>query len=56
MAAVAAYGLDFGAVDVVEDTVGRCYVLEVNLRPGLNKDMVLYYAERIVEAAKAALL
>lgn len=54
VAAVTAYGLDFGAVDVLEATDGVCYVLEVNLRPGLNDDMVQYYAEQFIAAAKAA--
>jgi hypothetical protein len=51
--AVAEYGLDFGAVDVLQDVNGDCYVLEVNLRPGLNEDMVIYYATKMAEAAKA---
>lgn len=53
LAAVAAYGLDFGAVDVLEDSEGACYVLEVNLRPGLNEEMADYYAQKIAAAARA---
>lgn len=36
VAAVAAVGLDFGAVDIIwNETQNRCYVLEVNTAPGL---------------------
>lgn len=34
--AVAACGLDFGAVDILEGTDGKFYVLEVNTAPGAN--------------------
>lgn len=46
IAAVAALGLDFGAVDVVwNDRRERAYVLEVNTAPGLEGQTVLDYAE-----------
>jgi hypothetical protein len=54
VAAVRAYGADFGAVDVLGALDGEYYVLEVNLRPGLNDKMVLYYARQIVAAAVAS--
>ncbi len=48
--AVAALGLDFGAVDLIEDK-GKFYVLEVNTAPGIEDEMVPIYAEAIKELA-----
>jgi len=31
---ITALGLDFGAVDIIETSVGECYALEVNTAPG----------------------
>lgn len=42
--AVAALGLDFGAVDVLADDE-NCWVLEVNAAPGLGGTMPAVYAE-----------
>ena len=36
VAAIAALGLDFGAVDIIEGNDGRYYVLEVNTAPGVE--------------------
>lgn len=40
-----ALGLDFGAVDIVQDKKGVLYVLEVNTAPGLEGQTVKNYAE-----------
>lgn len=45
VAAVCALGLDFGAVDLVEDKKGNFYVLEVNTAPGLEGQTLENYAE-----------
>ena len=48
LAAVAALGLDFGAVDVIWNQVhNRAYVLEVNTAPGLEGHTVEVYANAI---------
>lgn len=43
--AVAALGLDFGAVDVIYNQVRGVYVLEVNTAPGLEGRTIRSYAE-----------
>lgn len=45
IASCAAIGLDFGAVDIVEDKNGSFYVLEVNSAPGLEGQTIVKYAE-----------
>lgn len=42
--AVAALGLDFGAVDIIESKDGQFYVLEVNTAPGLEGQTLANYA------------
>jgi hypothetical protein len=51
IAAVKALGLDFGAVDIVEDKQGKCYVLEVNTAPGLEGVTIPLYATGLKELA-----
>lgn len=43
VAACTALGLDFGAVDIVEDKHGGVYVLEVNTAPGLEGQTITSY-------------
>lgn len=45
IAAIKALGLDFGAVDIVQDKHGALFVLEVNTAPGLEGQTVTSYAE-----------
>lgn len=50
LSAVAAVGLDFGAVDVIFNaTEGKAYVLEINTAPGLEGQTVLDYAAAFKE-------
>lgn len=53
--AVAALGLDFGAVDIIwNEKQNKCYVLEVNTAPGLEGSSVKMYADNIWEKLNAA--
>lgn len=45
IAATGALGLEFGAVDIIEDKEGKFYVLEVNTAPGLEGQTVQSYAD-----------
>ena len=47
VAAVAALGLDFGAVDICTDYEGKVFVFEVNTAPGLTGSTLTAYAEAI---------
>lgn len=44
-------GLDFGAVDIIQDKAGTYYVLEVNTAPGLEGQSVETYATALREMA-----
>jgi len=46
--AVSALGLDFGAVDILRDREGNCYVLEVGTAPGLSNLGLEAYANAII--------
>lgn len=45
VAATSALGLDFGAVDIIQDKKGVYYVLECNTAPGLEGQTIISYAE-----------
>lgn len=45
VAAVHAVGLDFGAVDIIQDKKGIYYVLEINTAPGIEGQTITKYAE-----------
>jgi hypothetical protein len=51
--AVKVLGLDFGAVDIVEDKKGNFYVLEVNTAPGLEGQTIESYTQALKELAVA---
>lgn len=53
MQAVKVLGLDFGAVDIVEDKKGNFYVLEVNTAPGLEGQTIVAYSGALKELANA---
>lgn len=54
VAAVEAFGLDFGAVDLIErDKGGEPFVLEINTAPGLEGSTVDFYASCIKETLNA---
>lgn len=46
--AMAATGLDFGAIDVLVGVDGEVYVLEVNAAPGLGGTLPALYAEQFI--------
>jgi hypothetical protein len=52
--AVKTLGLDFGAVDIVEDKKGIFYVLEINTAPGLEGQTVVAYNNALTELANDA--
>ena len=49
--ACSALGLDFGAVDIIEDKNGCLYVLEVNTAPGLEGQTINSYGTAFTNAA-----
>lgn len=51
--AVASLGLDFGAVDIIEDSLGKFYILEVNTAPGIEGQTTPAYAAAIKELVHA---
>lgn len=54
VAAIQCLGLDFGAVDIVEDKKGNFYVLEVNTAPGLEGQTVDSYVNALQELSTNA--
>lgn len=53
VSAVSALGLDFGAVDIIEDKYGKYYILEVNTAPGIEGQTTPAYAGAIKELVYA---
>lgn len=47
VAACQSLGLDFGAVDIIQDKKGAYYVLEINTAPGLEGQTVERYGEAL---------
>jgi hypothetical protein len=54
LAAITALGLDFGAVDLVQDKHGKYYILEVNTAPGIEGQTIQRYATALGELAADA--
>lgn len=53
LAAVAALGRTYGAVDIIwQEKTNRCFVLEVNSRPGMEGTTVEKYANAILESLR----
>lgn len=51
LAAVAALGRTYGAVDIIwNERANRCYVLEVNSRPGMEGTTIKKYADAIIQS------
>ncbi len=53
IAAIKAVGLNFGAVDLIEDKFGNAYVLEINTGPGIEGKTVQIYADAFRALANA---
>lgn len=51
ISAVKTLGLDFGAVDIVQDKEGKLYVLEVNTAPGLEGKTIEAYTTALGKLA-----
>lgn len=56
VSAIAALGLDFGAVDIVQDSNGVGWVLEVNTACGLEGTTVSKYVDAIVDYVNGGIL
>lgn len=52
--AIRALGLDFGALDIIEDKDGKFYVLEVNTAPGVEGQSIPTYVAALTKLAAAA--
>lgn len=53
IAAVKACGLDYSAVDIIQGTDEKFYVLELNCRPGLHGNTAVVYAKAILDSLPA---
>lgn len=51
--ALKALGLDFGALDIVQDKKGNFYVLEVNTAPGIEGQTIQLYQDSLRKLANA---
>ncbi len=50
VSAVAALGYTYGAVDIIyNQKMDKCFVLEVNSRPGLSNTTLMFYAKAIIK-------
>lgn len=54
ISAIKALGLDFGALDIIEDKHGNFFVLEINTAPGIEGTTVELYANALKELALGA--